>query len=211
VCNECDPRAPVFFLSYAHPDEFVRHAETSRELDEARFFDDLSENVAALVGRRAGAGAVDPGFMDVGMPGRTWQPTLLEKLGYCHSLIVLLSPSYVVSEWCSKEWDAFSRRPVERLDASGSKDHTAIFPVTWVPVARSRVPDVVNEVKQFSPGERYARLYAENGIFGLLRVNPMAYTLSVWRLAQQIASSYHSYHVAPLIVDPEDLRDIFRR
>jgi hypothetical protein len=210
VCSQCDPRAPVFFLSYAHPEKIARYSGVSHELDAARFFDDLSENVAALVGRRASSGA-DPGFIDLSTSAGAWESAILEKLGYCHSLVALLSPSYVESDWCGKEWYAFSRREIERRDPGGNQDHRAIFPVTWVPVDDSRIPAAVKEVEWFSPGEEYTGAYSMNGLFGLLRINEAAYRFTVWRLAQQIARSYHSYHVKPAIATPDNLQNVFLR
>ena len=206
VCSHCDPRAPIFFLSYAHSELFVRHTESKPELDVDRFFDDLSENVNALTGRRPGAGGADPGFVDIDMPGSTaWLPEILAKLAYCHTLVALLSPAYLQSEWCQMEWRAFAQRRVERRDASGSQQHTAVFPVTWVPVAEGSLPAAVRRVQKFAPEKKYAGLYHENGIYGLLRISQDAYNVTVWQLAKQIAHSYQSYHVAPLIVDPKDL------
>jgi hypothetical protein len=210
VCRQCDPRAPVFFLSYSHPREFARQTGPPRGLDIFRFFDDLSENVAELVGRQAGGGG-DPGYIDVSTPGgTTWKPTLLNKLGYCHSLVALLSRSYLESKWCAMEWFAFSQRKVEPRDKNGHANYKAIFPVFWAPV-ESKLPAAIDEVEWFLPGERHTGLYLENGIYGLLRVDEEAYKFTVWRLSQQIARSYDSYHVVPLDLDPSGFQDPFRR
>jgi hypothetical protein len=209
VCSQCDPRAPVFFLSYSHPREFARQTGPTREPDVFRFFDDLSENVAELVGRKAGTG--DPGYIDVSTPaGNIWKSVLLKNLGYCHALVALLSRSYLESEWCVKEWSAFSQRKVEPRDEDGDKGYKAIFPVFWTPV-KSELPAEMNGVEWFSPGEWYNGLYLENGIYGLLRENEEAYNVTVWRLSKRIAKSYDSYHVVPLDLDPADFQDPFRR
>jgi hypothetical protein len=210
VGSERDPRAPVFFLSYARPPRLTRHSGTPSESPVSRFFDDLSENVAALVPRPAGAGA-DPGFMDSRMSGVLWEPELLDMLGNCQSFVALLSASYIESEWCAREWHAFSRRTIRKTDPSASDNHRAIFPVIWAPVRKEQIPEVISSAQRFSPDDEYARTYAENGIFGLLRINRDAYEMTVWRLAQRIADSYYCYDTAPLIVEHSELRDIFRK
>src|SRR5262249_44305869 len=128
-----DPRAPLFFLSYAHvtpprhsqvgPHEGNRHA--------MRLFDELSDHVSGLVGRPTGA---NPGFIDRAVDGgERWTWELLTAAGTCQVFIPLISKPYVDSEWCGTEWDAFSRRRIVRR-ADGSTDHeTGIVPVTWAP------------------------------------------------------------------------------
>ena len=74
--------------------------------------------VGGLTVRRPGA---DPGFMDLSMnPGSEWRGELLEAVGTCKVFVALLSPSYTASEWCGKEWDAFSRRKVTGGDPGGN-------------------------------------------------------------------------------------------
>src|SRR3954466_15961762 len=91
---------PLFFLSYARsrlrpddgsdPDRFA-----------AKFFADLSDNVAHLTG------AALPGFMDRHTAaGTPWSDRLSEALGTCRVFVALLSPSYFTSEWCGREWAA---------------------------------------------------------------------------------------------------------
>jgi TIR domain len=114
------PRVLIFFLSYAQ----ARHIRTSQagtydaNQSVVRFFDDLSMHVDQLVGSPTG---VDPGFMDRSMQGGTrWASEVLAAAGTCHVFIPLLSPGYVESTWCAREWDAFSRRNVGRRAGRGA-------------------------------------------------------------------------------------------
>jgi TIR domain len=212
--GEVRPRAPLFFLSYAHA-AWQRsqgaHPEPNQRV--AEFFDDLSENVAQLVARPPGA---DPGFMDRGIPGGTrWTPELLEAVGTCQVFVALLSDPYVSSEWCGMEWYAFSQRTVTRRAGDGIGHQTGIIPVIWTPVPETRLPKVVRAVTRFSPrGLADANIparYETDGVFGLKYTGPDGfYQGVVWRLAQRIAEFHFGHVVQPRVMRERDLRDIFR-
>lgn len=61
-------------------------------------------------------------------------------------------------------------------------------------------------------GEEWLReLLREEGVYGFRRLSWEAeYRCVVWRLAQRIAKFYFTYRVEPLVLEPSDLRDIFR-
>jgi hypothetical protein len=207
-------RAPLFFLSYAHS---AWHRSQGAQPDPnqriAEFFDDLSENVAQLVARPPGA---DPGFMDRAMVGGTrWTPELLEAVGTCQVFVALLSHPYVSSQWCSREWYAFSQRTVTSPAGDGSGHQTGIIPVIWTPVPEARLPKVVREVQRFSPrglpdADIPAR-YESDGVFGLKNIGlDTFYQSVVWRLAQRIAEFHFGHVVEARVMRESDLRDIFR-
>jgi hypothetical protein len=212
---DLDPRAPLFFFSYAHSSEGYkangRPHEPNRQF--VRFFDDLSENVAELVSRQAGS---EPGYMDRSMHGGVyWTRELLGAIGTCQIFIALLSASYFDSTWCSKEWYAFSRRRVIRQSDDRSDNQSAIIPVIWAPLPHDRIPVVVNAVQRFSPGglakADISALYEENGVGGLLRTKQKAaYRAVVWQLAKRIARVHYSHRVEAGPLDESKLRDIFR-
>jgi hypothetical protein len=201
---ERDPRAPVFFVSHAHP----ATAYGPRRQDIGRFFDDLSDFVATLISRPAGA---DPGFIDSRISGERWEARILAMLGTCQVLIPLLSADYVVSNWCGMEWHGFSSRPVLRIDPAGSAIHTAIFPVFWAPIRDDMIPAAVSSEQFFMPGDPYDQDYLRNGIFGLQRFNKEAYEVTTWRLAQEISESYYRYEVTPVELKRDQLRNVFQR
>ena len=201
---EARPRAPLFFLSYARG---------GRAPHVADFFNDLSDDVAQLVGRPAGS---DPGFMDRSMhSGALWLGELLHAVGTCQVFIALLCDPYVASEWCSKEWDAFSRRPVRSRDTDQVTNRTGIVPVLWAPMPERPPPRVISSVQRFEPrglkGEDISRLYQAEGVYGLKRLNHIdPYQCVVWHLAQAIAKFNFAHKVESLVLEPDDLRDIFR-
>src|SRR5215472_7793444 len=123
--DEVDPKAPLFFLSYARSAAAeAQMIPRERNRFFFRFFDDLSENVAELVSRPPGS---DPGYMDRSISGGVhWRSELLEAIGTCQVFVALLSVRYFGSHWCSREWYAFSQRTV--LNRAGARaSHQALI------------------------------------------------------------------------------------
>ncbi len=214
MADEIDPKAPLFFLSYAHVaeghEQYGRPQERNQLVIE--FFDHLSENVAYLVSRPAGA---DPGYLDRSIAGGAhWTRELLEAIGTCQIFVALLSAPYFTSPWCGKEWHAFSQRKVISKASGKSDNQTAIIPVVWAPVPIDQSPAIVNRVQRFSPSGlpdvNVAKLYKDNGIVGLLRMGEdVAYQTVVWRLAQHIAKFHYSHRVKPRKFRERNLRNVF--
>lgn len=200
-----EPWAPVFFFSYARAGRYGKEA--------GEFFDDLSQDVAELVGRPAGS---DPGFIDRSMGGgEEWFRELLRAVGTCQVFVALLSDPYVASPYCSQEWYAFTRRRVLSRATGIEVQRTGVIPVIWTPMPPDRMPPEVGNVQWFTPrgmaGTDIVAQYQEEGVYGFRRLSWEAeYRCVVWRLAQRIASFYFAYRVEPLVLDPSDLRDIFR-
>jgi hypothetical protein len=210
---ELDLRMPVFFLSYAHSEG--RHVGPPQEPNRrfVRFFDDLSENAAQLIGRPTGS---DPGFMDRSLAGGSrWTNDLLDALGGCQVFVALLSEPYLISEWCGMEWHAFSQRKVLQYKGDGGRHQSAIIPVIWAPLRYEQAPAAVRAVQRFSPAglsdSAIKARYEANGIFGLLATGQdAAYQAVVWSLAQQIAHIHHTYWVEPREFAPGELDNIFQ-
>jgi transcriptional regulator with XRE-family HTH domain len=204
-------QAPLFFLSYA-PSFVRRSGDQSGEgySPVADFFDDLSENLGHLVSRPAGT---DPGFMDSSLhPGNEWLGELLGNLGTCQSLVALLSVPYYTSEWCGRQWHAFSQRKV--TSSTGSEHETGIIPVIWAPFPMERVPAAVSRIQSFTPSDlpdlSVAEEYAKFGLFGLMRMKRDAvYQSVVWALAKHIADFVYTRSVEPRSFQPHELRNVF--
>lgn len=210
------PQGPIFFLSYARARRPIRAQTGPQDVNRfvVRLFDDLSVHVDQLVGSPTG---VDPGFMDRSMEGGTrWAREVLGAAGTCHVFVPLISSGYVESEWCAREWDAFSCRNVSRREADSSGNNTAILPVTWSPMREDQLPPAVRELQFFLPQQladpNIAQRYRDDGVYGLLTLNDeAAYQAVAWRLARGIVDAYHSYHVESRIpTDPRQLRESFR-
>lgn len=193
------PVSPVFFVSYARVRDIPLPAPaTDRDEFVMRFFTDLSLNVNELVSPPIG---VDPGFIDRAIAGGDrWEPELLQAAGTCQVFVPLISPSYLRSEWCMREWALFSARRVIARD-TGVPDHTsAIVPVIWVPTERSAMPPDIRGIQGFAPeglaDPRIGAEYLGNGIYGLLRTRQEdAYQHVVWRLSMRIREICLRYHV----------------
>ncbi len=214
VLDEVQRRTPVFFLSYAHPGKSRRQGPP-REANKLvlSFFDDLSDNVALLVARPAGA---DPGFMDGSVPaGGRWTSELLTAVGTCQVFVALLSVPYFSSPWCGREWHAFAQRTVVRHSATDSEYRTGFFPVIWAPVSPDQVPVPIQNIQRFSPAGLpdidIREQYETNGVFGLTKIRGHeAYDAVVWRLAQCIADFLRYHRVEPRTLAKDELHDIFR-
>jgi hypothetical protein len=204
--TEVNPKNPVFFLSYARS----RTPDGRADNRIIQFYNDLSENVAELVGLPAG---VSPGFMDESMSraDAVWASELLNALGTCQVFVALLSVPYVNSSWCGMEWSAFSKRLVTARDG-GSHHQAPIIPVIWAPVPSDQIPRSINEVQHFSPRQPpdFEASYEAEGIYGLMRMGrEEAYQLTVWRLAQKIAEFYFDHPIEPGVTLTDDLFNAF--
>ena len=198
-----DLRAPVFFLSYAH--QHYRLPEPAKDVNQRalQLYVDLSEHVYELLGLPPGR---DAGFMDRELDGgQKWSAELAYAVGSCQVFIPLLSPQYLISEWCAREWDAFTRRPFRaHPGATPSPGETSVIPVIWSYVDPRRLPPEIQQVQVFSPARlpssQMAALYREEGLYGLLnlgREGREAYDVVVWRLAQRVAAAFGTHHVEP--------------
>lgn len=210
---EIPPPPPLFFLSYARSGRgTAKNPVNELDMQVMTFFRDLSMNVDGLTVRRPGA---DPGFMDRSMnPGSEWSGELLEMVGICKVFVALLSPSYTASEWCGKEWNAFSRRKVTG-GGRGAKYRTGIIPVIWAPYPEELFPSIIRNVQWFSPEGLpdidIVAEYQKNGVSGLMYMRQdIFYRGIVLRLAQHIANFHHSYEVEPQVLREDELHNIFQ-
>lgn len=216
MSSPLDPLNPLFFLSYKRSSWRGHSQGRPQERDRlvAEFFDELSENVAELVSRPTGA---DPGFIDREIPdGGEWTSELLWAVGSCQVFLPLLSEPYLKSEWCGKEWYAFSQREVISVSSSALHHQTAIIPVVWAPLAQdTAIPAPVAAVQRFVPSglpdPDIAELYRREGLFGLMKTDQDgAYRTAVWRLAQRVVEVHRHHHVRPRAFRPEELRNAFQ-
>jgi TIR domain len=185
---------PLFFLSYART---VRGpAGTGPDRHVREFFHDLMDNVDQLVYLGAGE---PTGFMDQEMRGGVnWPDELMHAAGTCQVLVALLSTRYLKSEWCRREWHAFSQRAVRgRAGAATSRRQGCIVPVLWAPF-RDDLPEHIGTTQIFSPDSTPESStlghYLENGMFGLMRMGFLkeSYEIVTWQLAMHIANIFHS-------------------
>jgi hypothetical protein len=201
------PSLPPFFISYAH-------AGTESNRAAERFYHELRGVLQPLVAPPVGT---EMGFFDIaGLPtGVRWRYELAAALGTCQVLVALLSVPYLKSDWCGKEWHAFTMREVSRqpgLVTPGNQG--AIIPVRWAPIP-FKLPPVGEEVQIFRPNSTKAypdlpEQYDDEGLFGLLhRGYEEAFKDAVWDLARSIQQIYYSQVLVPRKFDPDELRNVF--
>lgn len=209
---DADPRVPLFFVSYAHAAVGMGQQDPDRYVVE--FFEELSMNVALLFGREAGN---DPGFLDRWSlrGGRRWSRELLTAVGTCQVFIPLISMPLVQSDWCGREWDAFSRRTVVNRHTGGTDHETAVVPLLWSPVPNDRVPTVISDIQRFAPmglpDTSVALNYGREGLYGLRMVGmEPAYKAIVWQLAKRVVEIVGTHRVEALRVNgPDELHNVF--
>lgn len=143
-----------FFLSYARgdDDEYVQ-----------RFYSDLCREIRVHHGLPRGERV---GFMDSASIrlGTEWSSELAYALTDCGVFLPLYAPGYFYSEWCGKEWAAFTRRLALHR---GSPDTAGGFvPVVWL---RPPFLPVAAQSLQYNSGA-FGNAYAEYGLRQLIRL-----------------------------------------
>jgi hypothetical protein len=110
-----------FFLSYARGDD---------DVSVQRFFHDLSAEVRAHAGLSAGE---EVGFFDVHSleVGAAWSSRLVDALSRCQSFIALVSPRYLISEPCGREWMIFAER-LRRYEREVGVSPSVLLPLLWL-------------------------------------------------------------------------------
>lgn len=179
---------PYFFFSY--------HRSAYRPTDNAdpdvwfkRLFNALCIDVAHVTGTS------NPGFMDTEMPlARNWPKALAEALACCRVFVPVLGPGYFTSEFCGKEWTAFTERA--RMHAGPDNLHAAMVPLLWTKFRLEELPPQVATLNLIPPG--FPPLYRE-GFFALMKVNRFrtAYRESVLRMAEAIKETAEQTKLAP--------------
>lgn len=208
---EIDPLAPVFFLSYTRGES----AQLTRQHDVdhlvLRLYDDLVDFLVPLIPRDPGA---EYGFIDRKLRGgHTWEPNLLYALGRSQVFVALTSVPYFASEYCGKEWGAFSRRGISHRLEGATQFDSAIVPVVWAPNLSGQEPKVASALQRFTPGPRWhEELYLERGFHGLLTHKKYEdeYKEVTWRLARHIANTFFNCRVETVELDEPTLRDVFQ-
>jgi FxsC-like protein len=179
-----------FFLSYARADE----GENAEVME---FVDYLKSEVAAAIGRDDGEKTA---FIDGDIePARDWSRDISEGLRTSKSLVCLMTPSYIDSVYCGREFAAFQ----QRLATAGALDQGLIIPVIWRPVKRE-LPTVLTKLQYDHPD--LPRAYREEGLRQMKRVSRFHddYHITVTRLAELIAGNTR----ASLLAEAESITSL---
>jgi hypothetical protein len=209
--NDDEVRGSVFFLSYAR---------ARSEPRVHRLYHDLISHVDELTGLPPGP---ELGYLDRGIPpGSFWSRDLAAALSTYQVFVALVSPHFLRSPWCCREWHAFERRPYRETTRAprpgvGTRSFTGaaavrrpVLPVHWVPV-QDELPERIGEVQFFGlPAEdgELVNDYREHGIYGLInRRDSSSYDWVVWRLAQEIVRTWYAFRVEQ-VTDLPDLEGL---
>jgi len=168
--------APWFFLSYGRRDDIGGSYVSF-------FWEKLADVVAQKAGLPSEVPKEQVGFLDKSStePGDDWGAEIESALRTCRTLVCLVSPSYLGSEYCGKEFQAFR----ERLEEQGGAP-PLILPILWdrpEKVLRSLPPALAK--LQF-PHEVFGQTYAQEGLGYLMRLRE--HTKFVQKFAERLVS-----------------------
>lgn len=122
------------FCSYAHDDNDDGWVES--------FIATLTKTYRKLTGQAPKV------FMDREsiLTADVWEMKIRSALEGCRVLIAVVSPSYIRSEWCLREWTMFSHRETELREQKLLADEQGlIFPVLLFPLDRGRFSEQQEE------------------------------------------------------------------
>jgi FxsC-like protein len=128
--------AYAFFFSYAH-----ENRTQDNVLD--RFFTELSTEVAQRLGIRE----PESGFIDREnlRTGTVWSTALAEALQTSRVFVPIVSPHYLGSSFCGKEFQIFLERRERYVRANADANPAVIFPIIWIKAAAPPLPAAVSQ------------------------------------------------------------------
>ncbi len=115
------------FVSYAHADNDDGWIDT--------FIKNLSSTYRKLTGEPPKV------FLDREslITSSVWEAKIKRSLGESNLMLAVLSPAYVRSPWCRKEWELFTlREEAMRKEAALPAEQGIIFPILLYPLDRGR-------------------------------------------------------------------------
>lgn len=186
-----------FFLSYAHEDQddWVQ-----------RFYKDLSDEVRAYAALPRGTevGFLDAQSLDL---GASWSDRLMRDLARCTTFVALVSPRYIHSQWCGREWAVFADRLSRHTAQDGQP--AALLPLLWRLVPA--LPPVV-QTYQYQDSQLPTD-YPDKGLLTLMKLSRYedAYIEFVEVLAQKIVRNAKADQVPRLTTVPafEQVTSVF--
>jgi FxsC-like protein len=192
-----------FFLSYATTDD-TGHVFLKR------FFHDLAVEVRMKAGLNAELKDDEIGFFagESIKIGAEWPPFLVEGLQSSRVIVCLLSPGYIASEYCGKEFTIFESRWRDHQMDSGVQpaDASVILPVRWNPVEDKDLPSPLLHIqnKQGEHGDRYAN----NGLYGMLKCFRNEYKRFLLRFAETLVKVAKMHHPLKRLTGLPRIKDV---
>ncbi len=123
-----------FFCSYAHDDNDDRWVE--------RFAEELEKTCRKLTGQKPRI------FIDREslMTSDIWEKKIHSALEGSRVLIAFISPSYIRSEWCQREWMLFALKEAQlRQEKLLASEQGLVFPLLLFPLDRGRFNEIEAE------------------------------------------------------------------
>ncbi|WP_405820818.1 TIR-like protein FxsC [Streptomyces sp. NBC_01390] len=190
------PQPPYFYLSCVHG--------AGGGGSERRFFRDLTAEISRLTPALvSGTGF----FAEEELRGdENRQERTKLALASARVFVPLYSRQYFASQWCGREWDAFSRR---RQFASESEGVSTIVPVLWAGTDEWRRPLATRSVPYIDP--RFGGRYPAEGLARLMdEGNRSEYWQVVRRIARAVVNAAESTSLSPCDLSLfEDLKNAF--
>jgi FxsC-like protein len=151
-----------------------------------RFLQDISHEVRLRLGLPQGSPLAffDEESITI---GEDWSAAMSEGLRTSRLMISLVSPSYIKSDFCGKEFAVFLQRQKLMLEGVGGPG--GILPISWIPV-KGTLPRALEQL-QFLPFDS-STVYAEVGLRQMMRLRRYReeYTELVFRLAEEVGRAY---------------------
>jgi MinD-like ATPase involved in chromosome partitioning or flagellar assembly len=180
-----------FYLSYARGDD---------EALVRRLFAQL-ENEIRLLTDADGAGFMNQMSLD---KGESWAEPISQALASARTFIALLSPAYVQSAYCGREFEVFRLR-----SAGAASNHIGVLPLVWIPMRSERVPQVLASIQLYST-QNYGELKGVRQLFNLSKNRDAAKSF-VSNFCRELIGVAKAANVPPLlsIPSPESIRNAF--
>jgi FxsC-like protein len=170
---------------------YVSYAQTDADPYFRRFVEDLDGTIRRLVGHGEPTGFFG---RSTAAPGASWTERVGDALASSRVLLAMVSPAFLHSDACGKEWQFFA----ERARHTGSQQPD-ILPVRWVRV--HTVPKVISRREAWASGLPEA--YREDGVQFLIRRSKYRddYDALVHRLAQALIDAAGAAAI-PVVMEP---------
>lgn len=181
-----------FYISFAHLDN-DSYLQT--------FYEDLSKRIQQVIGDENARGFIDVSQINA---SEDRELATLRALASTRTFVPILSPAYLASEHCGREFQVFLDRAAKGVEGTG------ILPVIWRQLPSS-LPPVLTQIHILDA--KTPTVYRERGLRYILalRKERDAYARFLFDFAEQLVMVARKALVPPLIDVPgwSDIRNAF--
>ena len=150
---------------------------------------------------RGGIQPREVGFIDRDTaPGDSWPSALADALETSKVFVALVSPNYLKSDYCGKEWRSFSNR-LKAYEQEQGERPKLLIPIKWIPPTNT-LPIDVEEI-QYATGEEGT----EYDIYGLRyllqnKTPNQSYQEALVKISSLLIDAGHRYRLSPGRIEP---------